>query len=265
MAIIKQRLNFRTEEGYSTVHLETSSDIVMRADGTSIETAIVEAFNQLQQKAAIDHTHADIEANIDTIETTLAGKADVSHGTHVTYSTDAPKVAGTAAAGSAATVARSDHVHPAQTAVSGNAGSATKLATARTFLVNLASSTAASFNGTANVTPGVTGILPVANGGTGNNAGTAPAATKLATARTIGISGGATGTATAFNGAANITIPVTALNPTKMSAGALPVGVTATNSTDYGTSRIRNIRASTTDLVAGSSALNNGEIYLVYE
>ena len=53
--------------------------------------------------------------------------------------------------------------------VTGNAASATKLQTARNIQTNLASTTAASFNGTANVTPGVTGILPVAHGGTGQS------------------------------------------------------------------------------------------------
>lgn len=51
--------------------------------------------------------------------------------------------------------------------IAGNAGSATKLATARTIQTNLASTSAASFNGTTNITPGVTGTLPVSNGGTG--------------------------------------------------------------------------------------------------
>lgn len=54
------------------------------------------------------------------------------------------------------------------TGIAGNAGSATKLATARTIQTNLASTSAASFDGTANITPGVTGVLPVANGGTGS-------------------------------------------------------------------------------------------------
>ena len=50
----------------------------------------------------------------------------------VKFSTTAPKANGTAAAvGTAATAARSDHVHPLQTNITGNAGSATKLATAR--------------------------------------------------------------------------------------------------------------------------------------
>lgn len=42
-------------------------------------------------------------------------------------------------------------------------------------------------------------------------------------------------------------------------------GVKAMNGTDYTTARLRNIQASTTNLTAGSSALANGDIYLVYE
>ncbi|GHU70913.1 hypothetical protein FACS1894184_17030 [Clostridia bacterium] len=46
-----------------------------------------------------------------------------------------------------------------------NRGSATKLQTARTFQTNLAQTTAVAFDGTANNLHGVTGVLPVANGG----------------------------------------------------------------------------------------------------
>lgn len=42
-------------------------------------------------------------------------------------------------------------------------------------------------------------------------------------------------------------------------------GVKAATGTDYTTARVRNIQASTADLTAGSSALANGDIYLVYE
>lgn len=48
-----------------------------------------------------------------------------------------------------------------------SAGQATKLTTARTVQTNLGDTTSASFDGTANITPGVTGTLAVANGGTG--------------------------------------------------------------------------------------------------
>ena len=51
----------------------------------------------------------------------------------------------------------------------------------------------------------------------------------------------------------------------QITAGTLVTGVLASYGTDYGTSRLRNIRAGTGDLTPGVSALNNGEIYLVYE
>ena len=78
------------------------------------------------------------------------GAAAASHGTHVSYSTSAPKANGTASAGSAASVSRSDHVHPAQTYVQ-NAGSAIKLATARTISLSGDATGSVAFNGTANV------------------------------------------------------------------------------------------------------------------
>jgi hypothetical protein len=57
---------------------------------------------------------------------------------------------------------------------------------------------------------------------TGSVSGNAGTATTLQTARTIAISGGATGTATSFNGGANITIPVTGLNANNLNAGTVP-------------------------------------------
>ena len=161
-----------------------------------------------------------------------------------------------------------------------SAVAADKLKTARTIAISGgATGTATAFDGSANITVPVTGLdmskatagtLSVARGGTGATSlssitvGKAGSASTLTTARTIAISGGATGTATSFNGSANITIPVTKLDMSKAS-GTIPAAVKATNSTDYTTSRIRNIRASTTDLTPKSSALSNGEVYLVYE
>ena len=48
-----------------------------------------------------------------------------------------------------------------------NAEKANQLLNAQNILINLASSSAASFNGTAEANPGVTGTLPISNGGTG--------------------------------------------------------------------------------------------------
>lgn len=98
------------------------------------------------------------------------------------------------------------NANTATTATSAN--SATKLATARTITANLASSTAGSFDGSANITVGVTGTLPIANGGTG--------ATTAAAARTA--------------------------------LGCAPAYI-----------------YSTTDLIAGISALTTGTLYIVYE
>ena len=49
----------------------------------------------------------------------------------------------------------------------GNADTATKLETARTIRTNLGSTAAAGFDGSANITPGIQGTLPVGYGGTG--------------------------------------------------------------------------------------------------
>lgn len=88
------------------------------------------------------------------------GAAASSHGTHVTWATAVPLVAGTAAVGTVARVAREDHVHPAQTSVTGNAGSADKVN--KNLVIKLNSGTTEgtnlfTFNGSAaktvNITP----------------------------------------------------------------------------------------------------------------
>ena len=64
-------------------------------------------------KANASHTHAI--SNITNLQSALDGKAATSHGTHVSYSTTAPVMDGTASVGTATTVARSDHKHPTDT------------------------------------------------------------------------------------------------------------------------------------------------------
>ena len=63
-----------------------------------------------------------------------------------------------------------------------------------------------------------TGAVYVAIGG----AEAADTALRLFTARTISISDGATGTATQFDGSANITIPITEIDATKITKGLIP-------------------------------------------
>ena len=78
----------------------------------------------------------------------------------VKISTTAPKAgAANASVGTETSVARGDHVHPLQTTISGNAGSADKLKTARSIGISGGiTATAATFDGSKDVSINVTGI-----------------------------------------------------------------------------------------------------------
>ena len=93
-------------------------------------------------------TFDQLHSSMIKVKNELNKKANNSHGTHVNYYDDNPKVAGTLTAGSSSKVSRGDHVHPAQTTITGNAGTATTLATARTLTIG---NTGKTFNGSANV------------------------------------------------------------------------------------------------------------------
>jgi hypothetical protein len=109
-------------------------------------------------------------------------------------------------------------------------GSAASLTTARTILTDLASTTAGSFDGTTNINIGVTGVLPIAQGGTAVN--TVPANGQL-------LIGNGTGyTVAALTAGAGITIT--------NGAGTITLGSSAASPT------LNNIVAST-----GSSSINN--------
>lgn len=76
-----------------------------------------DAIDALETVAAnkADKSHSHAIADVSGLQTALDGKAASSHGTHVSYSTTAPVMDGTASVGSASTVARSDHKHPTDT------------------------------------------------------------------------------------------------------------------------------------------------------
>ena len=101
--------------------------------------------NAIANRVLISTYNSDITnilSSIGTINTSLNGKAPTSHASttttygistasaygHAMASSTSPKANGTAAVGSeTAKFARGDHVHPLQTTVSGNAGSANKV------------------------------------------------------------------------------------------------------------------------------------------
>lgn len=62
-----------------------------------------------------------------------------------------------------------DHKYAGSSTAGGSATSAEKLAAAKTIQVDLGSESAPGFDGTANVSPGVKGTLPIKHGGTGAN------------------------------------------------------------------------------------------------
>lgn len=96
------------------------SDIVDNLT-TSSASKVLSAKQGVAIKALIDALDAELDshghaiADVSGLQSALDGKAASSHGTHVSYSTTAPVMDGTASVGTASTVARSDHKHPTDT------------------------------------------------------------------------------------------------------------------------------------------------------
>lgn len=83
--------------------------------------------------------------------------------------------------------------------------------------------------------------------GTALSVGTATTANTLTPGRTIGISGGATGTATLFDGSANISIPITGIDASSLNSGTVP------------NARISGAYTNITNItMSGNLSLNNG-------
>lgn len=145
-------------------------------------------------------------------------------------------------------------------------GSAATLTTARTIQTNLASTSSASFDGSANITPGITGTLGVANGGTGQTTytdgqllignTTGNTLTKATLTQGSGI--------TITNGAGSITIAATGGSGTVTSvsagAGMSFTTITSTGSVAMGTpSTITNTSTNTASGTSHNHALT-GEL-----
>lgn len=144
------------QDVYDAYVAQVSSDL--EEMGVALVEAAMELDETLHNIISVE-IDTDVKAEKDramdaeeALQNAINGKANASHGTHVTYATTAPSAPGTASAGSSSSVARADHVHPAQTTISGNAGSATKLATGRAIKLTGMVSGQATFDGTADAT-----------------------------------------------------------------------------------------------------------------
>ena len=141
------------EDGTWQVPPDTNTTYTLGSFGV---TATAAELNVLDGITATTTELNYVDGVTSNIQNQLNGKAASSHGTHVSYGTAVPNANGTASAGSATTVSRSDHVHPVQTSVSGNAGTATKLATARTISLTGDASGSTTFDGSGNASINVT-------------------------------------------------------------------------------------------------------------
>ena len=186
-----------------------------------------------------------------TSATTYGVSSATNYG-HAMASSVTPIVAGTVTVGSETSkFARGDHIHPAQTTVSGNAGTATTLKTSRTIATSGgATGTATSFNGSANIT------IPI----------TALDESKLSSA--VAITRGGTGATTASGALTNLGLTATAteLNYTDGVTSAIQTQINgksptshASITTEYGVSSNTNyghaMASSTTPIVAGTATL----------
>lgn len=96
-------------------NLETASasKVLSANQGVALK-ALIDALEAVVEGKS-DEGHGHSISDVSGLQSALDGKAGVNHGEHVTYSTATPEMDGTASAGSATTVARSDHKHPTDT------------------------------------------------------------------------------------------------------------------------------------------------------
>lgn len=169
---------------------------VMNTDSVVLDTTLLTwvKFAGSGAYAATSHTHSAADITSGTLAVTVGGTGTtsstgtgsvvlstsptlvtpnigVASGTSFNsitgLSSTTPNMDGVASIGTSTTVARADHVHPAQTTIIGNAGTATTLATGRTIsLTGDVIYTSDTFDGSANVT-GTATLATVTDSGTG--------------------------------------------------------------------------------------------------
>lgn len=139
MAYKTKFLHFKTKASYEAERAKTTAGTEERKVFDAYISFIDEGpmICTWGKEYKCDISASEVEALVD------AGK--------ISPATIAPLIAGTAAVGTSTKYAREDHRHPSQTTISGNAGTATKLATPRVIAIAGAVSGSATFDGSSNI------------------------------------------------------------------------------------------------------------------
>ena len=159
--------------GLNNVYGNTYADVFFYAKNTTYlrtYVKVLHAGSGISYKRTFDLYNS---SEADSTTTTDSGKSVYCYSSISTAATALRSKAYTTIV-SATTEGIAGSAESATTA--GKAASADQLTNARNIQTNLASTSSASFNGTAGITPGVTGTLGVSNGGTGKNTLTSGAA-----------------------------------------------------------------------------------------
>ena len=159
----------------SNISLMSNGDYSPKASQTDLESLQSAVNNQSASistkanKTDLDNLKTDVNSQGIAIST-KAEQADllITNQNVTTAQTAANK----AETDAQTAIAKAELAKTSSLPINGNAVSATKLATARKLQVALQSSTSQNFDGTADVTNiGITGVLPIANGGIGTSDG----------------------------------------------------------------------------------------------
>lgn len=146
MAYKAKFLHFKTKQSYNTERNKT-------VEGTD-ERKVFDAYISFIDEGPTICTWGKeykCELSKEEIESLIDSKGFITVEDIPTAGTITPIIAGTAATGSSEAYAREDHVHPAQTNITGNAGTASKLQTARTISLTGDVVGSGSFNGSQDI------------------------------------------------------------------------------------------------------------------
>ena len=150
---------------YTIAEKNKLSGIATGANKTVVDSSLSSSSTNPVQNKVVNTAIS----NLNTLVGDKSVSTQISNAITSAASSTTPKVAGTAAVGSETKYARGDHVHPAQTSVSGNAGTATKLATARTISLAGSHTGSASFDGSGNITINTWALYAKSSVGNTNN------------------------------------------------------------------------------------------------